>query len=289
MLASGKHGSARDEGWGIEVTPGKRLSLVCGAAALLAIVGPRAIAQSPETLTSRERSALSERSGRRAIEKDLLSILGPTAVFIGGGFGAHRAELFTHPHGTALPGLCRRDAITLVYGEVGSPASRRADRPLRPHSLETRPLFHAVRAPDAAMEASDSDGDADLWDPACARLANADDVTWFSTEDGSAEEAGLAVLWLRSAVQQIHAGTLAVKSCDVDLAGYKTCADMLVAKARIDDINSVEDCRAESGLHCVTVAFGGRWNITIIGRTEPGSLAPAAIVSVEIGEYLIVA
>src|SRR5438128_83781 len=97
--------------------------------------------QAADPLSTAEMTALSPAAANRKAQRDLLSILQPTGQFNSGMLIRLRgAYLLTHAVGTEFDGLCRHDAVSLLYAPAETSAPPR-EQPLRPFGIEAQTEF----------------------------------------------------------------------------------------------------------------------------------------------------
>jgi hypothetical protein len=251
------------------------------AAALL--LSP-AVAQ--EATTTRERTALPPKSANRMIQRDLLSVLEPVTSIHTGMFRQLRAVgTTTKPFGTEFDGLCRRDQVTLRYAATEAAASPE-DAALRPYSVEAQPWFHLARLP--RNISPNPKRDEGVWQSKCAAVGALDNDSWFMAQD--ARTAMQGVLMLDAAVKAVRSGTLKAEPCPnmIDDKKSTTCEAAILAAGDISKIDSVEACPSDADSLCYILDLASSTKLTIKGRPSDNSLAPSAITSIAVEQYIIV-
>jgi hypothetical protein len=191
--------------------------ILAGGVAALFCFSP-SIAQ--EAVTTREREALPPRSANSSVRRDLLSVLKPLGKIRSGMFRQLRGVgLTTRPFGTEFEGLCRRDAVTLLYAATQT-APQPEDAPLLPYSVEAQPWFHIIHLPkNAPSDARSGEG---VWQAKCASADKSNDMSWFAARDARVAMQGALVL--EAAVKAVRLGTLKAEPCSniIDV-GKSTC------------------------------------------------------------------
>lgn len=192
--------------------------------------------------------------------------------------------LTTKPFGTEFDGLCRRDAVTLLYAATEA-AARPEDAPLRPYSVEAQAWFHLARVP--RNISPNPNPDEGVWQPRCAAFGAFDADRWFAAKD--ARTALQGVLMLDAAVNAVRSGALKAEPCPTIFdSKTSSCEAVILAEGEIAKIDSVEDCSSDTENLCYVVDLGSSTKLTIKGRASKNSLAPSAITSVAAEQYIIV-
>jgi hypothetical protein len=255
--------------------------LAGGAAAVLAL--SPALAQ--EAATTHDREALPPRAANRSVQRDLLSVLEPIKRIDSGMFRQLRGVgLTTKPFGTEFVGLCRRDAVTLLYAATET-AAKPEDAPLRPYSVEAQAWFHIIHLPrDAASDARWGEG---IWQAKCAAAGTSEGTDWFAAKD--ARTAVQGALMLDAAVAAVRAGKLKAEPCpDIIDAKQSTCEAAILADGVISKLDSVETCSSDADSLCYVLNLASSTKLTIKGRAPEASLAPTTVTSIAVEQYIIV-
>jgi hypothetical protein len=250
------------------------LAIVIGAFPLAATAKDR--------LSTREMEALSARAANATIRDDLLSVLQPVGRIRSGMLIRLRGVgLTTRAFGTDFDGLCRRDAVSLLYApsDLGP---KPADQPLEPYSIEAQPLFHISRLPTAEK----GDGRTSVWTAECDRLSHDEGAAWFSAK--TALVAAQGANWLRMAIDQVKAGTLKARPCQSLIKAGLSCEQAIIDNSDMATIDAIETCTAEPGFACFAIDLGSTTKLTIIGQGDPDALVPTMIQSIAIEQYVIV-
>ncbi|MEN2792026.1 hypothetical protein ABC974_20525 [Sphingomonas oligophenolica] len=245
---------------------------------------------------------MSREEANRQAQDDLLSILEPTGKISAEMWRElHDVTLNTRSFGTDFDGVCRRDTLTLRYtGAVPGAPSR--DKPVRPYSIEARPVFHIVHLPKVEKDMGQPDA-SHIWQPACVDVDKAwlkraradgrelgewDRATWADAKD--AFQVVQAGFLLEKALAAVKAGTLKLQSCPHFLpALYHSCEEEVAGVGSASDIGVVESCPAQPGVICYSIDFPGPGTILkIVSRGDAASVVSGDILSIDVDDYLMV-
>ena len=234
-----------------------------------------------EPRSTRDLTALAPPAADRAVRKDLLSVLAPISERLSSGMRLRLSEipLSTRPYGTEFAGLCARDTLSLKYAPIDL-TGRPEDQPLQAYGLEAVTSFHALYAPRAL---GDRAAQLNLWSAECDRLGDQPTATWFAA--ANADDAARSMVLLKAATDRIKAGDLK-PSCDTYPAEKRSCSQVVLDVADLQNVFSVSSCQSSPGSECFTIELADI-ELTVVGRLgEDG----ASIVSVEsvVAQLLIV-
>jgi hypothetical protein len=269
-----------------------------GIAACLAVALP---ANAQELSTTREWEAMSATAANRAIRRDLLSILAPRGKVKAGMFRSLRGVgMSTRPVGTSYKQVCRRDSVTLWY-MPDDRSGEAEDWPVRPYSISAEPFFHLLALPkidDATGQPEESSPDR----RACLALddgrddprnAGDDDeergrAVWISAKN--ALQAVRAALVMDMALKDVKAGTLRPLPCGDNKIGplMHSCEEAIMASGGWREMDSVEECPAETGSICYKVSGANGMELTIVAREDGERAAPSQILSIAVEQLIIV-
>lgn len=222
--------------------------------------------------------ALSPASANRQVQRDLLSLLRPSGSLSSGMLIRLRGVgLVTHAVGTQFDGLCRRDAVSVLYAPSDSNEPPR-DRPLRPYGVEAHPEFHATHLPLRGRPGND--GRVDLG--GCGALDRDDKINWFTAPDP--KQAALAANALRIALELVRQGSTPLLSC----SNIKDCRGFVQKFGDMDRIDSIESCPAGQSEFCFVIDVSGTLELQLSGKVPRDEVQPTSISSIEASQYLIV-
>jgi hypothetical protein len=242
-----------------------------------------AVAQIPST--TRERESLSEKAANRMVQRDLLSVFEPVKQIDSGMFRQLRGiDLTTKAFGTEFEGLCRRDAITLWYSATEKSAEPE-DVPVQPYSVEAQPWFHILKLP--RSEPGDKYAENRIWSVKCRSAGRSEDVSWFAAKDARTAVQGALVL--EAALIAVRSGALKAQACPEIFDAKKfTCEEAILAESEVSKIDSVEACASNATDLCYIIDLNSSTKLTIKGRASGNALAPEAVTSIAIEQYIIV-
>jgi hypothetical protein len=242
-----------------------------------------AAAHAQQAQSTREREALSAREANRVVRQDLLSIFEPAGKFRAGmSIQLRGASLETPPFGTEFNGLCQKDSVAVWYAATDDSFSSE-DSPVKPYGLSAGHAFHFLKPPVADPDWAERR--ADIWNAKCRAIGKDEDVAWFGAENSFDAMSG--VFAFQAAMAAIRSGDVHVARCDDARDKAKCLADVLAADD-LTKIDEVRTCPADRGLVCFDVTAAGHIELTIIAQDVPGSLAPGAISTVRVSEFIIV-
>lgn len=234
----------------------------------------------------------------RVAREDLLSVLAPSGRFHLGVKPPPRAKLSTISYGTKFPGVCRRDALNLLYTPTRDGASP-WKAPLKPYGFEATPLFHIAHLPEAEPglddlhvpliaqpDCKDVDGQ---WRKRMRAGGEDDDsvlargAEWFTAPDlFHGVQAGFVY---QMALGQVKAGTLKPEPCPDVERFERTCLGQIML-TDLTEIYAVESCPAADGSVCYDIYFLDAGAVlTIKALAEEKKLVPTRILSIAVDEF----
>jgi hypothetical protein len=257
---------------------------------------PATPANAQERRTTPQMKALAPGAANRVIQDDLLSVLEPSGrIHAPMSRVLPNAKLVTRSYGTEYEGLCRRDAVRLLYAP-----SRRGEKPenwpIHPYGIEATPTFHIVHLPQIATSAEAAQRPL-VDQPECVEVdkhwrkrADADEeeddpAEWFTAPDTfHAIRAGFA---LEMALAALKAGSLKPEPCpDIERFG-RTCIGDILGAGGLPRIYAVTRCPAETGSICYVIDFRPGTTVTITARGDEQSPIPSHVLSIAVADFIM--
>lgn len=193
--------------------------------------------------------------------------------------------LDTRPYSTEVPGLCRRDLLTLRLAPLERERHPTARTPTRAYGVDLSSHFHFL-SPPADWHEVVADHERLPWEPRCARLKR-DKVQFFHAPDNEVATNGYrAMLVARKAVA---GGEIGLGDCKPYGAESRSCAALLAAWSDAPDF--IETCAAPVGQECYEISAGDeRLRVLLVGRYNSSKKARRGqLISVSLDFLIILA
>jgi hypothetical protein len=237
--------------------------------------------------TREQYRALPVRERQRQVERDLLRMFVPFEADDPSFRRGTDTTFMTRPVGTRFLGLCRRDWVTVYYERVQE-AGHAEDARIKPHHIDSQPMFKFLTAPDRGLFSADRSS-ATLWQSVCSGAGKDSYSGWFRASDEDAAVKGALAFfsarqWLASPghtfASCVGATLQAPALCDADLR-------RLLGQSEVTNLWSISQCPARPGEQCWTVDFLV-FVLTVRAKEGAVPVGPDDIIEVDGAEEIIV-
>ncbi len=234
---------------------------------------------------SKELMALSPEEADRVARRDLLSVLRPAGKFTpDNGRNVTGMTFLTAPYlEDTFPTICRRDRVTLVYGEAAQydREGKWARDERQPEGVEAQALFHVDQLPVPEKAWGQEP-------PRCDATHPDEGASWFAAP--SLSDAMRAMNMLRMAEDQVRAGSLAPASCDGPTAD---CHQRVLSLDDPSKVVAVDPCpTAAPEDACYVLSFASHEELTIVatfpGWAMPTHIGPTAIKFIRVDDVVTI-